>query len=243
MMKTVVLKINKNNPRNSLVKRAAGVLKAGGIIVFPTDTVYGLAAGAFDLGAQKKIYKLKGRSFRKPLVIMAHDAASLKHIVEINPDAAKLIKQFFPGPLTIVLPTTHLGKIAMGGRKDAGVRIPKDKIVSALIREFGSPIATTSANVSGKPSAKNAAQALRYFEGKAELALDGGASKFGKESTVIDMVKFPYVVLRKGCVSNKELLECLSKIDKSEIRNTRQIRNPNFEIRKKLQIQIDKNKI
>ena len=210
-MKTVVLKIKKNAPQTSLIKKAADVLKKGGIIVFPTDTVYGLAAGAFNLGAQKKIYQLKGRSFRKPLVLMSNDIGSLEHFVAVNAEAKKLIKRFWPGALTIILPTTQLGKIAMGGRKDAGVRIPKDKIVSALIRTYGFPIATTSANVSGKPSAKKGSEALKYFEGKAELLLDCGQCELGLESTVIDMVKFPYVVLRKGCVTDKRLIECLEE--------------------------------
>ena len=210
-MKTIVLKVNRNDPQSGAIKKVAKVLSRGGIIVFPTDTVYGLASGAFDLRAQKKIYKLKGRSFRKPLVLMAHDIGSLGHFVDINHEAKKLAKRFWPGPLTMILPTTQLGKIAMGGRKDAGVRIPKDKIVSALIKAYGLPIATTSANISGKPSAKKGTEALKYFDGKVELLLESGQSKLGRESTVIDMVKFPFVVLRKGCVSNKELIECLEK--------------------------------
>lgn len=213
-MKTEVLKINKRNPEKSKVKKAADVLENGGIIVFPTDTVYGLAAGAFNLKAQKKIYKLKGRNFRKPLILMANDLKSLLNFVEINEDAKKLIEKFWPGPLTIVLPTTHLGKIAMGGRKDAGIRIPKDNIVSMLVKSFGFPIATTSANISGKPSSRKVSEALKYFKGKVDLILDGGECKVGKESSVIDMQKFPYVIVRKGCVPGHELLECLQKKDR-----------------------------
>ena len=220
-MKTVVLKINKNNPQRAQIKKAAEVLSKGGIIVFPTDTVYGLAAGAFDLSAQKKIYKLKGRSFRKPLILISKDIESLEHFVAVNDDARKLAKSFWPGPLTIILPTTLLGKIAMGGRKDAGVRIPGDKIVSSLLKAYGSPVATTSANISARPSAKNRREALKYFNGKVELLLDGGKSKLGKESTVIDMVKFPYVVLRKGCVSDNELLNRLSKKSKTVKKNSK----------------------
>jgi len=210
-MKTIVLKINKKNPDAGKIKKAADILSKGGVIAFPTDTVYGLAAGAFNLKAQKKIYNLKGRNYRKPLVIMSDTPGSLKHIVEINPDAAKLMKDFFPGPLTVVLPTTHLGKIAMGGRKDAGVRVPQDNIVSMLIKTLGSPIATTSANISGKPSAKTGAEALKYFKDKVGLLLDCGQAKLGKESTVVDMQKFPYTIVRKGFIPDKKLIECLEK--------------------------------
>ena len=150
---------------------------------------------------------------------MAKDTGSLGHFVTLNPEAKKLARSFWPGPLTIILPTTQIGKIAMGGRKDAGVRIPKDKVVLALIKAYGFPIATTSANISASPSAKNGKEALKYFNGKAELLLDGGESKLGRESTVIDMVKFPYVVIRKGCVSDKELLKCLFIKDKTMTKN------------------------
>lgn len=210
-MKTIVLKINKKKPESDKIKKASEVLKKGGVVVLPTDTVYGLAAGAFNLDAQKKIYKLKGRNYRKPLVIMSDTLNSLRHIVELSRDSEKLMKEFFPGPLTIILPTTHLGKLAMGGRKDAGVRIPKDDIVLSLIKAFGNPIATTSANISGRPSAKNGAEALKYFEGKAELLLDCGRPKLGKESTVIDMQKFPYTVVRKGLITDKDLMESLNR--------------------------------
>ena len=210
-MKTTVIKVNSKSPQPRAIKKAAEVLSKGGIVIFPTDTVYGLAAGAFDLHAQKKIYKLKGRSFRKPLILMANDLNSLGHFVTIDHEAKKLAKCFWPGPLTMILKTTQLGRIVMGGRKDAGVRIPKDKIVSALIKACGFPIATTSANFSQKPSAKKGAEALKYFDGKAELLLDCGLCALGRESTVIDMVKFPYVLLRKGCVSDKEIIKCLEK--------------------------------
>ncbi len=208
-MKTLVVKIDRKHPAASAVERAASVLREGGVVVIPTDTVYGLAANAFDREAQKKIYRLKGRSFRKPLIIMPPDAEAARMIAEVSRDAAKLMRHFWPGPLTLVLPATRLGKMLMGGRSDLGLRVPADPLVRSLVRACGFPIATTSANPSAQKSAVNASMARNYFDGKADMILDAGPSDAGSPSTVIDMLRFPYVVLREGCLNSKKLLDHL----------------------------------
>lgn len=208
-MKTIITSIDRQKPSAASLARAGEVLGNGGVIAFPTDTVYGLAASVFDREAQKKIYHLKGRSFRKPLIIMPPDIRSLEGIVEIHPDARALMKHFWPGPLTIILPTTPLGKMIMGGRADAGVRMPDDPVVLGLLKTCGFPIATTSANPSGAPSAKSGAAVRRHFEGSADMILDAGRCPIGTASTVIDMIRFPYVVVREGCLPSKKLLQFL----------------------------------
>lgn len=208
-MKTEVLKVSRKKPEKEKLARAAAVLRAGGTVVIPTDTVYGLAASAFDREAQRKIYRMKGRRFSKPLIIMPRDVDSLALVAEIQPHARNLMRQFWPGPLTLILSATALGKIVMGGRSDLGARIPDDPVVRELLEGCDFPLATTSANPSGKPSAKTAGEALKYLDGKVDLVIDAGPAPLGQESTVIDAASFHCIVLREGCLPSKKLLPYL----------------------------------
>jgi L-threonylcarbamoyladenylate synthase len=205
-MKTEILNVTSDAKEYSKLKRAADVLERGGVVVFPTDTVYGLAANAFIMQAQRKIYALKGRSFDKPLILMPDRIKTLRQLVNVPPQAVKLIHKFWPGPLTLIMPTNHMGKIIMGGRVDVGVRIPDNKIVVALLKLCSFPLLTTSANVSGKPSAKSFEEAKKYFNNKVELMLDAGPCRTGRESTVIDILRFPYTIVREGCLSKEEII-------------------------------------
>jgi len=209
-VKTTIIKLKKGKPEINKLKKAAEVLKNGGVIVLPTDTVYGLAVNAFSVSGSGKIYKLKGRSYRKPLILMAPDVKALDCIVEIPVKARSLMKKFWPGALTIILPATNLGKLLMGGRVNVGVRIPKDRTVLALLKLTGFPLATTSANPSGKESSKDAKAATRYFSGKVDMIIDSGKSRLGSESTVLDMTHFPFTVVREGILPKKELLKYLT---------------------------------
>lgn len=208
-MKTEILHINTARPERNALRQAAEVITGGGVVVIPTDTVYGLAASAFSREAQKAIYRLKGRSYRKPLIVMPPDVTSLQHVARVTSDARKLMHHCWPGPLTLILHATELGKMVMGGRADLGVRIPDAKVVRMLLELCGCPLVTTSANPSSKPSAKSGAEAIRYFDGKVECIIDAGLAPLGKESTVIDMLQFPYVVVREGCLASKKLLAYL----------------------------------
>ena len=187
-------------------KKTAEIIKDGGIAVVPTETVYGLAADAFNFEAYQRVYKIKGRTFKKPLVIMTPDIDSAKILVEIPKKALKIARVFWPGQLTLIFPTTELGKILSGGRENLGVRIPNNEFMLKLLKELNSPIWTTSANVSGKKSAKSFDEA-KDFENIADIMVDGGKCEFSSESTVIDMVQFPYVVIRKGCLNTDEILK------------------------------------
>jgi L-threonylcarbamoyladenylate synthase len=176
-------------------KKAAEIIKNGGIAIVPTDTVYGFAVDAFNIESRKAIYKIKGRSHKKPFILMGQDIGSIKMFVEISDKALKIVKRFWPGQLTLIFPTTEIGKILSGGRKDLGVRIPDNKFILKLLKEMGSPVFTTSVNTSNKKSAKNIDEALRFYE-MVDIAVDGGQCRFSFESTVIDMVKFPYIIVR-----------------------------------------------
>jgi L-threonylcarbamoyladenylate synthase len=139
---------------------------------------------------------------------MTPDIESVRILVEIPQKALKIAKKFWPGQLTLIFPATETGKMLSGGRDNLGVRIPDDEFMLKLLKETGSPVMTTSVNVSGKKSAKNFEEVLT-FDGIADILVDGGACRFSFESTVIDMVKFPYVVIRKGCLDTNEILKCI----------------------------------
>lgn len=189
---------------------AAAAVTRGGVVVIPTDTVYGLAASAFDRDAQKRVYRLKGRAFRKPLIIMPPDVQAVETLCVVSADARRLMKKFWPGPLTLVLPTTPLGRMVMGGRADAGVRIPRHPVVLRLLKQCGVPLVTTSANASGRPAAVTAKDARNYFDDKTEVVIDGGPCAGAAPSTVLDLTHFPYTVVREGCLPSKTLLKYLS---------------------------------
>ena len=207
--RTRVFKISRKRPAAAQLAMAADVLCRGGVVVFPTDTVYGVAVNAFDARARKKVYALKGRSYSKPLTIMVPDIACARMFAEVSKDAGNFMEKFWPGPLTLVLPATHFGSIVMNGRNNIGIRIPDDKVVAGILSAARLPLATTSANPSHHKSARTGDEAARYFDGKVDMILDAGPCPHKMESTVIDMLHFPYVVLREGSLPSKKLLQYL----------------------------------
>ncbi|MBN1621911.1 MAG: threonylcarbamoyl-AMP synthase [Endomicrobiales bacterium] len=209
-MKTIILKIKKK-PEKIKIRQAADILKNGGIVAFPTDTVYGLAVNALNSNAKKKVYKLKGRSFKKPLIIMPKDTNSLRKIAVVGKSVEKLIRKYWPGPLTLILSTNKTGRMIMGGRSDLGVRIPDNNVALSLLETCDFPVATTSANPSGKPSAKTGKEAARYFKNKVDLIIDSGECKKKIESTVLNATRFPFSIVRQGCIS-REKIESLMNI-------------------------------
>jgi L-threonylcarbamoyladenylate synthase len=182
------------------------VIKNGGIAIVPTETVYGFAVDAFNFDAQKKVYKIKGRNQKKPLILMTKNLESVKPIVEISSKALIIAKKFWPGQLTLIFPTTELGKLISGGRTNLGVRIPNNKFMLKMLEVLDSPIFTTSVNVSSKKSAKNVKETL-IFDNVVDIIVNGGKCKYSFESTVIDMVQFPYIVIRKGCLDTDRILK------------------------------------
>lgn len=200
-----IVKATKGN-----IKKAAAIIRRGGIVAFPTETVYGLGANAFDVKAVKKIFKAKGRPSDNPLIV---HVASKKDIsrVAVNlwtSQVHKLIDAFWPGPLTLVLPKNkNIPSVVSAGLETVAVRMPSNKIARALIRAAGAPIAAPSANKSGRPSPTDAKHVAHDFGNKLFI-LDGGKTKIGLESTVVDATVSPFAVLRHGGVS----LEALRKV-------------------------------
>jgi len=205
-MKTKIINTKKES-NDFVIETTNDILKNKGIVVLPTDTVYGIMTSVFNFDGQKQIYKLKNRAQKKPLILMSDKIETLKRFVVFPKDIDKIVMEFWPGQLTLILPTTELGKMSIGGRDNLGVRIPNCKILLDIMAKYDVPLMTTSANISGKDSAKTAETAIEYFNNKIDLIVDAGKCEFSFESTVIDMVKFPYVVIRKGCLDCHKLLK------------------------------------
>lgn len=206
-MKTYKLK----NLDKKAIKEIAQDLRNGKIAVYPTDTVYGIGTNAFCLSGVKKIYKLKGRSYKKPLPVLVDDITKIKKIVKKIPTgAAKLVKRFWPGPLTLVFETNELGNMLTGGKKNIAVRIPDNKILLSIIKEMTCPLIGTSANVSGKKVCRCISDVDKKMLKNADIVIGGDSivrAVLVKPSTVLDVSKFPYIILREGCISKKEIEE------------------------------------
>jgi len=214
-------KIFKKTPREVVQKadaitimRAAGVLKNGGIVAFPTETVYGLGANALDAKAVAKIFVAKGRPSDNPLIVHIADAAELAMVAKDVPEIAiKLMKKFWPGPLTFVLKKTSVvpDNVTAGG-KTVAVRMPAHKIALKLIQLAGCPVAAPSANLAGKPSPTSAAHVAEDLADRIDMILDGGATKHGLESTVIDFTggaNSRVEILRTGAITPDMLAKVL----------------------------------
>jgi L-threonylcarbamoyladenylate synthase len=210
-LKTQLIKIDPNRPALSVVKQAAQIICDGGLVVLPTDTVYGLVCDATNPQAVRKLFQIKKRPLAQPLSIALSDLSYIYKYVGNIPDLAeKLAKKFLPGPLTLVLKKSNLiPDIVTAGRDDIGVRIPDSKIIVVLIKLARRPIVIPSANIHNRPSPTTAQQALKDLNGKVDLILDGGKTKHGIESTVVSLVNNKIKILREGAISTKEILSCL----------------------------------
>lgn len=188
-MITKVYKINRDNIDTDKLKEAAAILQTGGLVAFPTETVYGLGADAMNPDASRKIYAAKGRPSDNPLIVHISKWEDLEKIArDISGKAKKLADAFWPGPLTMILnKKDQVPKETTGGLNTVAVRMPKDEIALRLIEESGCLIAAPSANTSGRPSPTLAEHVLKDLNGRIPLILDGGEVGIGIESTIIDL--------------------------------------------------------
>ncbi|NMB25310.1 MAG: threonylcarbamoyl-AMP synthase [Firmicutes bacterium] len=189
------------------ILEAANVLREGGLVAFPTETVYGLGANGLDASAVDSIFIAKGRPSDNPLILHIADLADLDQIVARLPArAACLAEVFWPGPLTLVLPKTKIVPMTTtGGLDTVAVRMPAHPVALALIRATGVPLAAPSANVSGRPSPTRAEHVANDLMGKIDVILDGGPTGIGVESTVVDCTGLTPIILRPGGVSKEDL--------------------------------------
>ena len=216
-MTTKKLYIAEENPNMELLQEAANMIKQGGLVVFPTETVYGLGAAATQEEAVKGIFQAKGRPSDNPLIVHVANREMMLDLVESSawlekPEIVKLMDAFWPGPLTIIFPKhPMLSDGVTAGLSTVGIRMPNNVVARELIRLAGVGIAAPSANTSGKPSPTTAEHVIEDMDGKVDAILCAAPCTVGVESTVLDMTVEPPVILRPGGVTKEQLEEVLGK--------------------------------
>ena len=209
-METQVRRLSYSQIDETMIEEAGRIIRKGGLVAFPTETVYGLGGDALNPESSKKIYAAKGRPSDNPLIVHIADKRDLHRIVrEVPEKAEKLMEAFWPGPLTMIFYKNELvPQATTGGLDTVAVRMPSDRIAAAFIRAAGGFVAAPSANVSGRPSTTTAAHVEEDLGGRIEMILDGGQAVIGLESTIVDMSVEPPVILRPGAVT-EEMMEAV----------------------------------
>lgn len=207
-MKTTVYEPTEEN-----IRKCAEIIKRGGIVAFPTETVYGLGADAFNEKAAKSVYKAKGRPSDNPLIVHIARASDMGQLTpRLSEDIVKLADNFWPGPLTLVVKKKdNISKTVSGGLDTVAIRLPDSEPTRRLINWAGTPLVGPSANTSGKPSPTNAQHVLDDLDGKIDAILDGGTCRVGIESTVLDMTSEKPTILRPGVITKENLEAALGK--------------------------------
>jgi len=206
-----ILEVKPNAPMADVITEAASAIRAGGLIIYPTETVYGLGADACSSKAVDKIFKLKGREAKKPTPIAVNSIEMAREIAELTPAAEALFKKFLPGPLMIVARAKpNVSKLITAGTGNVGIRVPDHPVALKLIDFVGGPITSTSANLSGKPAPRTIREALEQLGGKVDVALDAGKCKLGVPSTIVDATARHLKILRKGPISEKKIKKLLT---------------------------------
>ncbi len=209
MAKTLILKVDPENPSTKELERAVDAIKQGKIVAFPTETVYGLGADAFNELACKKIFQAKGRPSDNPLIVHIDSFDMLEKVAHKIPKSAfKFMERLWPGPFTAVLEKKEeIPGVVTAGLSTIAVRMPSHPIAKLLISLSEVPIAAPSANLSGKPSPTTFEHVFEDMNGRADVIIDGGETLFGLESTIIDFTKDPPVLLRPGPLYIEQLKE------------------------------------
>ena len=205
----------KSNTNYTKLIEPAKIIKNGGIVVFPTETVYGIGANGLDENAVKKLYNVKQRPLNKPISLLVSnmDMVNLvaKDITELE---YRLMEELFPGPFTIILKKKEIvPDIVTANQDTVGIRMPAGEIARKLVEYANVPIATPSANISGKPSGTNFESVMRDFEGKVDFFIDGGKSELGISSTIVKVIDGVPHILREGRIT-KEQIEKIAKVGK-----------------------------
>ena len=217
-METIIKKIDKNQIDEDAIREAGEILREGGLVAFPTETVYGLGANALDEEAAKKTYEAKGRPSDNPLIVHIADLEDLSEITEnVPPETELLAKHFWPGPLTMIFEKSSLVPYGTtGGLDTVAVRMPSDLIARKLILAAGGYVSAPSANTSGRPSPTTAEHVWEDLNGKIEMIIDGGSVDIGLESTILDMTVSPPMILRPGAITADMLEEVIGVVSVDE---------------------------
>jgi len=209
---TWIVRVDPKNPDVKVLVRVAEIIKRGGLVAFPTETVYGLGTNALDEKAVRKLFEVKGRE-SKPISVIVPDFKTVEKIAKPNEKAKALIERFFPGPITVVMEKKPIvPDVVTAGLNKVGIRMPNHPIALKIAELCGVPIATPSANISGKPSPTKAQHVIEDFMGKIDAIVDGGETGFGIESTVVDTTTEPARVLRIGAVSIEDIEDVVGRV-------------------------------
>lgn len=215
-MDTIIKIINPDDIDKKAIEEAGHIIKRGGLVAFPTETVYGLGGDALNPLSSKKIYEAKGRPSDNPLIVHIAELNSLYEIAESVPDIAiALADKYWPGPLTMIFRKKDIvPKETTGGLETVAVRFPSHPVAKAFIKASGGFVAAPSANLSGRPSPTNASHVADDMTGRIDMIIDSGKCDIGLESTIIDMTTPVPMMLRPGYVSEKMLSEIIGNVDK-----------------------------
>ena len=216
-MDTEIIKIDEHNiddKAKEAIERAGRIIREGGLVAFPTETVYGLGGDALNSESSRKIYAAKGRPSDNPLIVHVADVKDVEAIVKDIPDAAyKLFDAFWPGPLTIIMNKNEkIPYETTGGLDTVAIRMPSNLIALELIRKSGGYIAAPSANTSGRPSPTLARYCVEDLSGRIEMILDGGQVGIGLESTIVDLTSEEPMILRPGYITKEMLGRVLGEV-------------------------------
>ena len=213
-MRTIIEKIDKNKINTDIIREAGRILREGGLVAFPTETVYGLGADALNEHAAQKIYAAKGRPSDNPLIIHITNMDDLAKITSFIPEAAKVIAdKYWPGPLTMIFDKSGIVPYGTtGGLDTVAVRMPSHEIAREVIDAGGGYIAAPSANTSGRPSPTTALHVEEDMTGKIDMIIDGGPVDIGVESTILDMTVVPPMILRPGAITREMLTELIGEV-------------------------------
>lgn len=190
-----------------MLKQAAEFIKQGKIVVFPTETVYGIGTNGLDENAVKKLYQIKQRPTNKPISLLVSNMEMVNLIAkDITEKEYKIMEKFFPGPLTIILKKKDIvPDIVTAGQDTVGVRMPSGEIARELVEYANVPIAAPSANMSGEPSGTNLQEIMKQFEGKVDFSIDGGNSELGLASTIVQVIDGKPQILRQGSITLQDI--------------------------------------
>ncbi|MCM1261495.1 MAG: L-threonylcarbamoyladenylate synthase [Butyrivibrio sp.] len=213
-MNTRIIKVDKQNIEADVVKLAGDIIKDGGLVAFPTETVYGLGGDALNPDSSRKIYAAKGRPSDNPLIVHISRIEDLPKIVKMIPESAsKLAQAFWPGPLTMIFDKSDIVPYeTTGGLETVAVRMPSQPVAKAFIEAAGGYVAAPSANRSGRPSPTSAKYVIEDMDGRIEMILDSGDVDIGLESTIVDMTVEEPMILRPGYITKEMLEEVLQSV-------------------------------
>jgi len=190
-----------------LIKKAAEFIKQGKIVVFPTETVYGIGTNGLNEKAVERLYEVKQRPLNKPITLLVSNMKMVELVAkDITEIEYKIMQKFFPGPLTIILKKKDIvPDIVTSGQDTVGVRMPSGEISRKLVEKAGVPIAAPSANITGEPSGTNIQDVKRYFDGRVDYFIDGGESELGVSSTIVQVINGKIKILRQGSITLEQI--------------------------------------